>query len=145
MIKFEVLESLKVPYFHFKVQCIHTCQLLLVLWGVMTPHSGLLWGVIARGDLFRIHLYFFLTIWKHICPIHRILNERKTNHLHQDCLYLNKNKEIYMNCVLFVVLLDLLLGLIVLKSSLFSIIWQFIGHGGEKFCLGGPTGGNGTL
>ena len=31
----------------------HTCQLLI------TPHTGLMWWVIARGDFFSIHLYFF--------------------------------------------------------------------------------------
>ena len=97
-------------------------------------------GAIARSDLFRIHLYFFLTILKHVCLIHRILNERKRSNLHQDCLYLYKYKEIYMYWVLFVVLLDLRQGLIVLKSSLFSIIWQFVGHGGCKFLFGDPAG-----
>ena len=81
---------------------------------------------------------------KHVCLIHRILNERKRSNLHQDCLYLYKYKEIYiMYWVLFVVLLDLRQGLILLKSSLFSIIWQFVGHGGANFCLGGPAGGDG--
>ena len=37
----------------------------------------------------------FLTILKQICLIYRILNERKTSHLHQDC-HLYKNKEIYI-------------------------------------------------
>ena len=77
--------------------------------------------------------------------IHRILNERKRSNLHQDCLYLYKYKEIYMYWVLFVVLLDLRQGLIVLKSSLFSIISQFVGHGGANFFFffgggGGPAG-----
>ena len=50
--------------------------------------------------------------------------------------------------MLFAVLLDLPQGLIVLKSSLFSIIWQFEGQGGggggggENFCFGGPAGGD---
>ena len=48
-----------------------------------------------------------------------------------------------MYWVLFLVLLDLQQGLIVLISSLFSIIWQYVGHGGEIFCLGGPAGGDG--
>ena len=87
---------------------------------------------------------------KHICLIHRILNERKTSYLHQDCLYLYKNKEIYMYWVLFVVLLDLRQGLIVLKSSLLSIIWQFVGHGVNIFVWGVlrgvmACGGDGTL
>ena len=108
--------------------------------GLMTPppHTHTHWiavGVIAWGDLFSIHLYFFLTILKHICLIHRILNEKKISHLGQDCLYLYKNKEIYMCWVLLVVLLDL-----VLKSSLFSIIWQFVGHGALNFCLGSCGG-----
>ena len=49
--------------------------------------------------------------------------------------------------MLFVVLLDLRQGLIVLKSSLFSIIWHFVGHGGVNFFFsfffgggGGPAG-----
>ena len=48
-----------------------------------------------------------------------------------------------MYWVLFVVLLDIRQGLIVLKSSLFSIIWQFLGHGGWKFLFGGSCGGGG--
>ena len=47
-----------------------------------------------------------------------------------------------MYLVLFVVLLDLQ-GLIVLKSSLFSIICNLWVMGGENFCLGGPAGGDG--
>ena len=101
----------------------HTCQLLRVLWGVMTPHTGLLWGVIARDDLFRIHLYFF-------------------NHFEAYMFFLYKNKEIYKYWVLFVVLLDLRQGLIVLKSNLFSIIWQFVGHGVNIF-VWGVLGGDG--
>ena len=46
-----------------------------------------------------------------------------------------------MYWVLFVVLLDLWQWLTVLKSSLFSIIWQFVGHGGWKFLFGGSCGG----
>ena len=120
------------------IELFHKCQLLRVLWGKggWWPPYWIYVGVIACGDLFSIHLYFFLTILKHICLIHRILNERKTSNLGQDFLYLYKNKEIYMYWVLLVVLLDLWQGLIVLKSSLFSIIWQFVGHGGEHFCLG---------
>ena len=64
--------------------------------GVDDPQHWFAVGVIAYGDLFSIHFYFFLTILKHIYLIHRILNERKTSHLGQDCLYLYKNKEIYM-------------------------------------------------
>ena len=100
-------------------------------------------GVIARGDLFPIHLYFFLPFWSVYVWFIDIPNERKTSYLHQDCLYLYNNKETYMYWVLFIVLLDLPQGPIVQKSSLFSIIWQFVGHEGENFCLGGPAGGDG--
>ena len=48
-----------------------------------------------------------------------------------------------MYSVPFLVLLDLRQGLSVLKSIMFSIIWQFVGHGGQNFCLGGPAGGDG--
>ena len=105
-------------------------------WWPPPPHWIVVGGHSVRRPIQHTFVLFF-TILKHIsCLIHRILNERKTSHLGQDCLYLYKNKEIYMYCVLLVVLLDLWQGLIVLKSSLFSIIWQFVGHGGEHFCLG---------
>ena len=78
----------------------------------------------------------YLELLLSVCLIHRILNERKTSHLHQDCLYQYKNKELYMYWVLFVVLLDLQQGPIVLNSSLFSIICKFVGHGGEIFVWG---------
>ena len=78
----------------------------------------------------------FLTILKHICLIHSILNERKIRHWHQDCLYLYKDKEIYMYLVLFVVLLDLQQGLIVLKSSSFSIICNLWVMGVKIFVWG---------
>ena len=45
-----------------------------------------------------------------------------------------------MSAFCYTLNLDLRQGLIVLKSSLFSIIWQFLGHGGEHFCLWGPAG-----
>ena len=105
------------------------------LWIAVGGHS-------ARRPFRHTFVLFFYHL-KHICLIHRILNERKTSHLYQYCLYLYKNKEIYMYWVLFVVLLDLQQGLVVLKSSLFSIIWQFVGHGGWKFLFGGPAGGDG--
>ena len=64
--------------------------------GVMTPTLDCCGGgVIARGDLFA-YICTFLTILKHISLIHRILNERETSHLHQDYLYLYKNKDIFM-------------------------------------------------
>ena len=141
------------------IELFQGCHLLRVLWGGggwWPPHWIAVWAI-ACGDLFSIHLYF-LNFLKHICLIHRILNERKTSHLGQDCLYLYKNKEIYMYWVLLVVLLDLWQGLIVLKSSLFIIIWQFVGHGGKNFvwwvllgwwhvyvCVCGGGGGDRTL
>ena len=55
-----------------------------------------------------------------------------------------------MYWVLFVGLLDLRQGLTVLKSSLFSIIWHFVGHGVKNFVLGScgvwwRVGGDDTL
>ena len=96
--------------------------------GVMTPTLDCCWGHIARLP-FPHTFVLFKTILKHICLIHRILNEMETSHLHQYYLYLDKNKDIFMYCVLvlFVVLLNLRQGHIVLKSSLFSIIWQCLG------------------
>ena len=61
-------------------------------------------------------------------------NKWKENKPFTSNLY--KNKETYMYWVLFVVLLDLWQGLIVIKSSLFSIICQFVCHWGGTVCLG---------
>ena len=118
------------------------------------PHTGLLWGVIARGDLFHIHLYFFFNNLKHLCLIYRIPNERKTSNLQQNCLYLYKNKEIHMYWVLFVVLLDLRQGLIVLNSMKIKLVQHHLaicGSWGVKIIVWGVlrgwwhVGGDGTL
>ena len=57
--------------------------------GVDDPRTELLFGS-YRAATYSAYICTFLTILKHICLI---LNERN---LGQDCLYLYKNKEIYM-------------------------------------------------
>ena len=63
--------------------------------GSVTPALDCCLGHSVRRPIQHTFV-LFLTILKHVCLIHRILNERKTSHLRQDCLYLYKNKEIYM-------------------------------------------------
>ena len=104
------------------------------------PNWIALGGRSARRPFPLTFVLFLKTILKHLCLIHIILNERKTNHLYHD-FYSYKSKEIYMYWVLSVVLLDLWQGLVVLKSSLFSIIWQFVGHGGWTFLFRGSCRG----
>ena len=102
--------ELELPYSisNFIWTLFHTCQLLRVLWGRggggLRPPHWIAVGVIARSDLFRIHLYFFNhfeacmsdsknTKWK----------EKKQFTSGLSLMYLYKYKEIYMYWVLFVV------------------------------------------
>ena len=74
----------------------------------------------------------------------RLLNERKTSNLQQNCLYLSKNKEIHMYWVLFVILLDLRQGLIVLKSMKIKLVQHHLaicGSWGVKIFVWGVLRG----